>query len=50
LTEVAHNLYSVLRRVDAAGYRRMHVEPVTAEAGGLATAINDRLRRAAAKR
>ena len=34
-------------KLDAAGYRRVHVE--LAHGGGLADAINDRLRRAAAK-
>ncbi len=50
LAEVARNLYAVLRAADAVGYRQMLVEPLRAEAGGLAAAINDRLRRAAAKR
>lgn len=50
LPEVARNLYHVLRRADAGGYRQIWVEPLPTEAGGLATAINDRLQRAAAKR
>jgi L-threonylcarbamoyladenylate synthase len=50
LAQVARNLYDVLRRVDAGRYRQIRVEPLPAEAGGLAAAINDRLRRAAAKR
>jgi L-threonylcarbamoyladenylate synthase len=50
LAEVARNLYGVLRQADAGRFRRIHVEPVPGEAGGLAAAINDRLRRAAAKR
>ncbi|HRG54584.1 MAG TPA: Sua5 family C-terminal domain-containing protein, partial [Lacunisphaera sp.] len=50
LTEIARNLYGVLRQVDAGGYRQIWVEPLPVEAGGLAAAINDRLRRAAAKR
>ncbi len=50
LTEVARNLYDVLRRADAGGYRQIWVEPLPGDAGGLAAAINDRLKRAAAKR
>jgi L-threonylcarbamoyladenylate synthase len=50
LAEVARNLYGVMRQADAGGFRRIHVEPVPGEAGGLAAAINDRLKRAAAKR
>jgi L-threonylcarbamoyladenylate synthase len=50
LTEVARNLYVVLRRADAGGYRQIWVEPLPGDVGGLAVAINDRLRRAAAKR
>ena len=50
LTEVARNLYDVLRRADAGGYRQIWVEPLPGDAGGLAAAINDRLQRAAAKR
>lgn len=50
LTEVARNLYDVLRRADAGRYRQLRVEPLPADAGGLAAAINDRLKRAAAKR
>lgn len=49
LTEVARNLYDVLRRADAGRYRQIRVEPLPADASGLAAAINDRLRRAAAK-
>ena len=47
LRGVAKHLFSKLRELDAAGYRRIHVE--LASGGGLAEAINDRLRRAAAK-
>lgn len=50
LTEVARNLYDVLRRADAGRYRQIRVEPLPADASGLAAAINDRLKRAAAKR
>ena len=50
LSEIARNLYGVLRLVDAGGYQRIVIEPVSADLGGLATAINDRLKRAAAKR
>jgi L-threonylcarbamoyladenylate synthase len=50
LDEIARNLYGVLREVDAGGFRRIVVEPLPADAGGLAAAINDRLKRAAAKR
>jgi len=48
LAEIAHNLYRVLREADAAGYREIFIEPVPPTAGGLAAAINDRIRRAAA--
>ena len=47
LRGVARHLFGKLRELDAAGYRRIHVE--LAHGGGLADAINDRLRRAAAK-
>lgn len=50
LAEVARNLYRVLRQADAGRYRQIIVEPLPADAGGLAAAINDRLKRAAAKR
>ena len=46
LQGVARRLFSQLRKLDASGYRRIHVE--LAPGGGLADAINDRLRRAAA--
>lgn len=48
LKEVARNLYEVLRRADAGGYRQIWVEPLPADGGGLAAAIHDRLKRAAA--
>jgi L-threonylcarbamoyladenylate synthase len=50
LAEIARNLYAVLRQADTGGYRQIWVEPLPDGAGGLAAAINDRLRRAAAKR
>ena len=50
LTEVARNLYRVLREADHAGYRQIWIEALPDGSGGLATAINDRVRRAAAKR
>jgi L-threonylcarbamoyladenylate synthase len=46
LRGVARRLFSELRKLDVAGYHRIHVE--LAPGGGLAEAINDRLRRAAA--
>ena len=49
MTEIARNLYRVLRAVDQAGWRQIHVEALPAESGGLATALKDRLKRAAAK-
>jgi L-threonylcarbamoyladenylate synthase len=50
LTEMARNLYDVLRRADAGRYRQIWMEPLPGDPGGLATAINDRLKRAAARR
>ncbi|HEY0864335.1 MAG TPA: L-threonylcarbamoyladenylate synthase [Lacunisphaera sp.] len=50
LAEVARNLYAVLRRADAARFRQIRVEPLPADVSGLAAALNDRLKRAAAKR
>lgn len=44
---VAKRLFSLLRELDQAGYARIHVELM--QGTGLAEAINDRLRRAAAK-
>jgi L-threonylcarbamoyladenylate synthase len=46
LDGAARRLFAVLRRIDAAGFRRIHAE--LAAGTGLAAAINDRLRRAAA--
>ncbi|MDB6093681.1 MAG: Sua5/YciO/YrdC/YwlC family protein [Verrucomicrobia bacterium] len=45
---VARRLFSTLRALDAGKFKRLHVELAPGE--GLATAINDRLRRAAAKK
>jgi len=50
LKEVARNLYRVLRQADDGRYRQIRLEPLPAEAGGLATAIRDRMKRAATKR
>ena len=46
LRGAARQLFATLRRVDALGFARIHVELARGE--GLADAINDRLRRAAA--
>ena len=50
LPEIARNLYRILRQADAGGHRRILIERLPPTAGGLAAAINDRLKRAAAKR
>ena len=47
LDEIARNLYRVLREVDTGGYRSIHLEKLPATAGGLAAALNDRMKRAA---
>jgi L-threonylcarbamoyladenylate synthase len=47
LRGVARRLFATLRKIDALGFERMHVELAPGE--GLATAINDRLRRAASR-
>lgn len=47
LRGVARRLFAVLRAIDAQHYRRIHVE--RPKGGSLAEAINDRLRRAAAR-
>jgi len=49
LGEVAHNLYKVLREVDGGRYRQIWIEALKADSGGLATALVDRITRAAAK-
>jgi L-threonylcarbamoyladenylate synthase len=48
LRGVARRLFAVLRRLDTAGYRRLHLERAP-DTDGLAHAINDRLARAAAR-
>jgi L-threonylcarbamoyladenylate synthase len=48
LRGAARRLFSVLRKLDEAGFTRIHAE--LAPGTGLAEAINDRLRRASAKR
>lgn len=48
LAEAARELFALLRRLDERGYDRIIFEPAPDE--GLGVAINDRLRRAAAKR
>jgi L-threonylcarbamoyladenylate synthase len=47
LKAAARKLFAQLRKIDAAGFERIHAE--LARGGALAEAINDRLRRAAAK-
>jgi L-threonylcarbamoyladenylate synthase len=47
LTEIARNLYRMLRQADREHHRQIWIESLPDDAGGLATAINDRLRRAA---
>ena len=49
LDEIARNLYRVLREADAGGYREIQLEKLPATAGGLAAALNDRMKRAASK-
>jgi L-threonylcarbamoyladenylate synthase len=49
LAEIARNLFAALRRLDASKSSRIHAALVPGNEG-LAPAINDRLRRAAAKR
>lgn len=48
LAHVAHRLFALLRELDHAGFSHLHVELAPGSAG-LADAINDRLRRAAAR-
>lgn len=50
LTEIARNLYRVIREADNANHREIWIEALPENSGGLTAAINDRLRRAAAKR
>ena len=49
LAEVARNLYRVLRAADRGGHRRIWIEALPVAAGGLAAALHDRVKRAAAK-
>lgn len=48
LKEAAHNLFATLRRLDDAGWKKIHIELATGKSA-LALAINDRLERAAAR-
>lgn len=48
--DAARNLYAVLRAADAAGFAGLICEKAPVSAGALGEAINDRLKRAAAKR
>ncbi|MEY2881157.1 MAG: hypothetical protein RLZZ15_3537 [Verrucomicrobiota bacterium] len=48
LASAARRLFALLRQLDGAGFARLHVELAPGDAG-LAAAINDRLRRAAAR-
>lgn len=48
LRGAARRLFATLRRADAGGFKRIHLE--RAQGGGIADAINDRLARAAARR
>ncbi len=50
LAEISRNLYRVLREADQGGHRQIWVEALPAGAGGLAAALRDRLKRAAAHR
>ncbi len=47
LSEIAHNLFELIQRLDQQSYQQLWIEQATKE--GLGQAINDRLRRAAAK-
>ena len=47
LEGAARRLFAVLRQIDAMGFKVIHAE--LARGGGMAEAINDRLRRAAAR-
>ena len=49
LKEIAHNLYGVLRNADHGHHREIWIEALPENTGELAIAINDRIRRAAAK-
>lgn len=47
-TEIAHNLFRLIQKLDDANYAKLHVERAANE--GIGLAVNDRLSRAAAKR
>lgn len=47
-SEIAHNLFMLLQKLDRAGYEKLHIERAKQESIGIA--VNDRLSRAAAKR
>lgn len=48
ISEIAHNLFSMIRKLDELNYSSLHIERVTE--CGIGIAVNDRLTRAAAKR
>lgn len=48
MNEIAHNLFALLRKLDERNYDAIFMQ--TPESSGIGLAINDRLRRAAAKR
>ena len=48
LTEIAHNLFMLIQKLDVGGYTQLQVE--RAEDVDIGIAVNDRLSRAAAKR
>lgn len=48
--EAAHSLYAVLRAADAGGFKALICEKAPVGSGALGKTINDRLKRAAAKR
>lgn len=48
LQEIAHNLFNLIQKLDQQAFKRLHIE--LAKDSDLGVAINDRLRRAAAKR
>ncbi len=49
LNSAARTLYTLLRQVDKLGYRRIHCELPAPRPDGIAVALRDRLKRAAAK-
>lgn len=48
LSEIAHNLFMLIQKLDGMGYRQLHIE--RAQQTDIGIAVNDRLSRAAAKR